>query len=40
MNQYTLVVADTLTANGTTNINNNYSCLANGSLIKNAALAQ
>jgi len=39
-NQYTLVVADTLTVAGTANINNNYGCLANGSLIKNAALAQ
>jgi Flp pilus assembly protein TadG len=39
-NQYTLIVSDTLTVAGTANINNNYSCLANGSLIKNAALAQ
>ena len=39
-NQYTLVVSDTLTVAGTANINNNYGCLANGSLIKNAALAQ
>ena len=39
-NQYTLVVADTLSVAGTANINNNYGCLANGSLIKNAALAQ
>jgi len=39
-NQYTLVVADTLTVAGTANINNNYGCLSNGSLIKNAALAQ
>ncbi len=39
-NQYTLIVADTLTVAGTASINNNYSCLSNGSLIKNAALAQ
>jgi Flp pilus assembly protein TadG len=39
-NQYTLVVADTLSVAGTATINNNYSCLSNGSLIKNAALAQ
>jgi Flp pilus assembly protein TadG len=39
-NQYTLLVSDMLTINGTTNIGNNYSCLSNGSLIKNAALAQ
>jgi hypothetical protein len=39
-NQYTLVVADTLTVAGTASINNNYGCLSNGSLIKNAALAQ
>jgi len=39
-NQYTLIVADTLSVTGTANINNNYSCLANGSLIKNAALGQ
>ena len=35
---YTLLVADTLTVNGIANVSNNYSCLANGSLIKNAAL--
>jgi hypothetical protein len=39
-NQYTLIVADTIKVAGTASINNNYSCLSNGSLIKNAALAQ
>jgi hypothetical protein len=38
--QYTLIVADTIKVAGTASINNNYSCLSNGSLIKNAALAQ
>ncbi len=37
-NGYTLLVADTLTINGNASVGNNYSCLANGSLIKNAAL--
>ena len=37
-NGYTLLVADTLIVNGNASVGNNYSCLANGSLIKNAAL--
>jgi len=36
--QYTYLVANTLTITGTTTIGNNYSCLANGNLIKDAAL--
>jgi putative Tad-like protein involved in Flp pilus assembly len=38
--QYTLLVADQLKIAGTTSIGDNYSCLSNGSLIKNAALVQ
>jgi Flp pilus assembly protein TadG len=37
-NQYTYLVADWLTISGTTTIGNNYSCLANGNIIKDAAL--
>lgn len=37
---YTLLVADQLTISGTTSIGSNYSCLPNGSPIKNAALVQ
>lgn len=39
-NQYTYLVADTLTVNGSTNINNDYACLAGGSLIKDASLVE
>lgn len=38
--QYTLLVADQLKIAGTTTVGNNYSCLSNGSLIKNASLVQ
>jgi hypothetical protein len=37
---FTLLVAYDLTINGTTSVASNYSCLSNGSLIKNAALVQ
>ncbi len=37
---FTLLVSYDLTINGTTSIGSNYSCLSNGSLIKNAALVQ
>ena len=36
--QYTYLVANTLTITGTTSIGNNYSCLAGGNIIKDAAL--
>ncbi len=36
--QYTYLVSDTLTITGTTSIGNNYSCLENGNIIKDAAL--
>lgn len=36
---YTLLVADQLVVSGNAQVGNNYSCLANGPLIKNAALA-
>jgi len=38
-NNFTLIVADTLTFTGNTNVGNNYSCLS-GPLIKDAALVQ
>lgn len=38
--QYTYLVSDTLTVNGTANIGNNYGCLKGGSLIKNASLVE
>jgi Flp pilus assembly protein TadG len=41
VNGFTLIVADTLTFVGNSTVNNNVtSCLANGSLIKDAALVQ
>ena len=41
VNGFTLIVADTLTFVGNSNVGNNItSCLANGSLIKDAALVQ
>ena len=41
VNGFTLIVADTLTFVGNANVGNNVtSCLANGSLIKDAALVQ
>ncbi len=39
-NMFTLLVADTLTFTGNSTVGNNYSCLASGSLIKDAALVQ
>ena len=41
VNGFTLIVADTLTFVGNSNVGNDItSCLANGSLIKDAALVQ
>jgi len=37
---YTLIVADQVKIAGTTTVGSNYSCLSNGSLIKNASLVQ
>jgi hypothetical protein len=39
-NMFTLLVADTLSFLGNSSVGNNYSCLGNGSLIKDAALVQ
>jgi Flp pilus assembly protein TadG len=39
-NMFTLLVSDMLTFTGNSNVGNNYSCLSNGSLIKDAALVQ
>jgi hypothetical protein len=39
-NMFTLLLADTLTFTGNSTVGNNFSCLANGSLIKDAALVQ
>jgi Flp pilus assembly protein TadG len=39
-NMFTLLVSDMLTFTGNSSVGNNYSCLANGSLIKDAALVQ
>jgi hypothetical protein len=39
-NMFTLLVADTLNFVGNSTVGNNFSCLANGSLIKDAALVQ
>jgi hypothetical protein len=39
-NMFTLLVADTVSFLGNSSVNNNFSCLASGSLIKDAALVQ
>jgi Flp pilus assembly protein TadG len=39
-NMFTLLVADTLTFTGNSTVGNDYSCLSNGPLIKDAALVQ
>lgn len=39
-NMFTLLISDTLSFLGNSTIGNNFSCLANGSLIKDAALVQ
>jgi len=39
-NMFTLLVSDTLSFLGNSTVGNNFSCLANGSLVKDAALVQ
>jgi Flp pilus assembly protein TadG len=39
-NMFTLLVSDMLTFTGNSSVGNDYSCLSNGSLIKDAALVQ
>ncbi|HEY2526319.1 MAG TPA: hypothetical protein VGI29_14745, partial [Candidatus Binataceae bacterium] len=39
-NMFTLLVSDTMSFLGNSTVGNNFSCLANGSLIKDAALVQ
>jgi hypothetical protein len=39
-NMFTLLVSDMLTFTGNSGVGNNYSCLSNGPLIKDAALVQ
>ena len=40
VNMFTLLVSDTMSFLGNSTVGNNFSCLANGSLIKDAALVQ
>ena len=39
-NMFTLLVADTLSFLGNSSVGNNFSCLTNGSLIRDAALVR